>query len=136
MKTMISNNLIPRENRNLLLDGWWGIAILLVLQAHFLPIKYIHTGRFGVDVFFVLSGLLMSNILFVKRAPLKNILHKTNQQNIPCFFVFVSTVYLFSYFVNNLEYKNYLYTLTFLRTYLSSESIFWGISLISITSGH
>ena len=108
MKTMISNSLIPRENRNPLLDGWRGIAILLVLQAHFLPINYIHTGRFGVDVFFVLSGLLMSNILFVKRTPLKIFYVRRISRIFPVFFVFVITVYLFSYFVNNLEYKNYL----------------------------
>ena len=46
------------------LDGWRGIAILLVLMEHFFGVREINVGRMGVDVFFVLSGMLMSNILF------------------------------------------------------------------------
>ena len=41
-----------------------------VLQSHFLPWPAIDSGQFGVDIFFCLSGLLMSNLLFVKRVPL------------------------------------------------------------------
>ncbi len=43
------------------LDGWRGIAISIVLANHFFGIL---SGRTGVEVFFVLSGLLMSRILF------------------------------------------------------------------------
>ncbi len=51
------------------LDGLRGIAILIVLLAHldYLPIsgsaKYLKYGRTGVDLFFVLSGLLITGIL-------------------------------------------------------------------------
>ena len=39
------------------LDGWRGLAILLVLISHFIPsITGADLGRFGVDIFFVLSG--------------------------------------------------------------------------------
>jgi len=41
------------------LDGWRGLAILLVLEGHFLSILPLNTGRLGVDVFFCLSGFLM-----------------------------------------------------------------------------
>lgn len=126
IKTNIINSL---ENRNHLLDGWRGIAILFVLQAHFFPNHYIHTGRFGVDIFFVLSGLLMSNILFVKRTPLLLFYKRRFSRIFPAFFVYASVIYLFSFFTNVLEYKNYFYTLTFLRTYLPVDSIFWGAPL-------
>ena len=52
------------------LDGWRGLAILLVLQGHFLIIQGWHSGRMGVDVFFCLSGLLMSRLLFQRRVRL------------------------------------------------------------------
>jgi len=52
------------------LDGWRGIAILLVLWGHFSPIKGIDLGPMGVDFFFVLSGRLMAEILFVRKLAL------------------------------------------------------------------
>ena len=52
------------------LDGWRGISIFLVLAGHFSLIPTIHghdlyTARAGVEFFFVLSGRLMANILFI-----------------------------------------------------------------------
>src|SRR5437868_7217872 len=57
------------------LDGWRAMAILLMLDAHFTRIGPLHlglsqAGRLGVDVFFCLSGLLMSRLLFEKRMSL------------------------------------------------------------------
>jgi peptidoglycan/LPS O-acetylase OafA/YrhL len=52
------------------LDGWRGLAIALLLVGHFLPVPGINLGRLGVHLFFVLSGLLMARILFVKPVPL------------------------------------------------------------------
>ena len=46
------------------LDGWRGLAIALVLEGHFSGLIPLETGRLGVDVFFCLSGYLMSGILF------------------------------------------------------------------------
>jgi peptidoglycan/LPS O-acetylase OafA/YrhL len=48
------------------LDGWRGLAIAFVLQHHFFEVKWANFGILGVNVFFCLSGLLMSRILFVK----------------------------------------------------------------------
>jgi peptidoglycan/LPS O-acetylase OafA/YrhL len=54
------------------LDGWRGASIFLVLAGHFslLPTIFGHdfyTARVGVEFFFVLSGRLMANILFINR---------------------------------------------------------------------
>jgi peptidoglycan/LPS O-acetylase OafA/YrhL len=65
-------NVAPRlaDPRVGYLDGWRGIAILLVLIGHFAPFNPFHLATLGVDFFFVLSGRLMAEILFVKRAAL------------------------------------------------------------------
>src|SRR5687768_14311232 len=44
------------------LDGLRGIAVLMVLLAH-LPSMWFHGGIAGVDVFFVLSGFLITTTL-------------------------------------------------------------------------
>lgn len=108
------------------LDGWRGLAIALVLTSHFFPVEWINLGRMGVDVFFVLSGMLMSNILYVKRVPL-NIFYKRRISRIfPVFIVFVSLVYAASFlFSLSGEHGNYLYTITFLRTYFPEDSHIW-----------
>lgn len=53
------------------LDGWRGVAVLLVLVGHFaLDAWWPRTSSLGVELFFVLSGRLMAEILFVRRSPL------------------------------------------------------------------
>jgi peptidoglycan/LPS O-acetylase OafA/YrhL len=53
------------------LDGWRGIAILMVMVAHFLPgylghprwEQWVNLGQHGVQIFFVLSGYLITTNL-------------------------------------------------------------------------
>lgn len=53
------------------LDGWRGLAILLVLAGHFGNIRVFNAGGFGVELFFVLSGRLMALILVERQQPLR-----------------------------------------------------------------
>ena len=65
----MSNNFIPIVNHSLkynpALDGLRGIAITLVLLFHIWP-EYFSFGYVGVDIFFVLSGYLITQIIYTK----------------------------------------------------------------------
>ena len=51
-------------NRLDYLDGWRGLAIFFVLISHFYPVPSYNVGRFGVDIFFVLSGFMFMTIAY------------------------------------------------------------------------
>ena len=53
------NNLKSRKD----IDGLRGVAILAVVGFHSFP-AFIKSGFLGVDTFFVISGYLISNIIF------------------------------------------------------------------------
>jgi peptidoglycan/LPS O-acetylase OafA/YrhL len=72
------------------LDGWRGIAVLLVLLGHFLPIPGINNGRVGVELFFVLSGRLMVELLFFRQQPLGLFFRRRISRVWPALFVFVA----------------------------------------------
>jgi peptidoglycan/LPS O-acetylase OafA/YrhL len=71
------------------LDGWRGAAILSVLAGHFLFLKTFSLGPFGVELFFVLSGRLMADILFVKRYPLPRFFLRRFARIYPALLAFV-----------------------------------------------
>ena len=70
------------------LDGWRGIAILVVLLGHLLDIPG-KPARFGVELFFVLSGRLMAEILFVNQQPLGYFLKRRVARVWPALYAFV-----------------------------------------------
>lgn len=77
------------QSRILYLDGWRGLAIAGVLVAHFGTAEVINLGRFGVELFFVLSGRLMAEILFVRATPLRRFFPRRVSRVWPALFVFV-----------------------------------------------
>lgn len=114
------------------LDGWRGIAILIVLVSHFgtladaLPIQRVLLGRLGVDFFFVLSGLLMANILFVNRTPLKIFYQRRFTRIVPVFVTYITVIYAGGWLLSRTEESsNFLYALFFLRSYLPGEQDIW-----------
>lgn len=113
------------------LDGWRGLAIALVLQSHFLPIPgFSQSGTLGVDMFFCLSGLLMSRLLFVKRTPLLLFYERRINRIVPAFSLYVITVYLWaSVQGQSAGVADLLSTLTFIRTYFPSQPHIWSSTL-------
>lgn len=110
------------------LDGWRGLAIVFVLLGHFLLLAEfdLFVGRFGVDVFFALSGLLMSNILFVKKVPLQVFYKRRISRILPVFLIYCFLVYLIDVvFFKTGEIKNLWYTIVFLRSYFPEGTNLW-----------
>lgn len=71
------------------LDGWRGLSIALVLIGHFFPVPGINLGVLGVEFFFVLSGRLMGEILFIERFPLKKFFKRRFSRIYPALLVYV-----------------------------------------------
>jgi peptidoglycan/LPS O-acetylase OafA/YrhL len=108
------------------LDGWRGVAIAIVLVHHFYLIEYPKIGRLGVDIFFVLSGLLMSRILFVKKTPLSIFYKRRASRILPVFILYVGLVFLIASLSDvSFAAQDFVSTLLFLRTYIPSEPHMW-----------
>lgn len=100
------------------LDGWRGLAVSLVLVEHFVDPPWISAGRLGVDLFFVLSGLLMSRLLFEERVPLKTFYFRRASRILPAFLVYVFAAFLvWGAYGQRVTLREALATITFLRTY-------------------
>lgn len=81
------------------LDGWRGCAILAVLFSHFITSKGLNFGRFGVELFFVLSGRLMAEILFIRQTPLTQFFPRRFSRVYPALLIFctiILSVHLYS----------------------------------------
>ncbi len=108
------------------LDGWRGLAILFVLQEHFFNVKGFDSGRLGVDIFFCLSGFLMSRILFVQQVPLATFYKRRISRILPVFLLFVLLVYGIALAAGRPgTWGEFAATLAFLRTYLPAETGIW-----------
>jgi peptidoglycan/LPS O-acetylase OafA/YrhL len=81
---------LETERRLPVLDGWRGVAILLVVVGHFMT-DTLKPGlsTLGVDLFFVLSGRLMAEILFLRQVPLRTFFVRRFSRVYPALFVFV-----------------------------------------------
>lgn len=114
------------------LDGWRGVSIIFVLNGHFIHIP-IDTADFGVKMFFCLSGLLMSNILFSERQALSKFYMRRISRIAPTFVVFVITMFIIAALQEKaFQWSEFWATLLFLRTYFPSP----GIWTTNVSIGH
>lgn len=112
------------------LDGWRGLAIALVLEAHFFSFLPLETGRMGVDVFFSLSGFLMSGVLFIQRQPLRKFYKRRISRIVPAFAIFVFSIYAFALFTGlAFTGPEFVATLLFLRTYIPADPGIWASTI-------
>lgn len=125
------------QQRIYLLDGWRGLAVSLVLFGHFFPLPGSEIARLGVELFFILSGRLMAQILIFDHAPLPRFFWRRLTRVYPALLVFVAVVAglsilgLFS--PSNVEYVSVL-TLwsNYLFTFAPREPVFghtWSLAI-------
>lgn len=100
------------------LDGWRGLAILFVLFNHFVTGKFVYTGRLGVDLFFVLSGRLMAEVLFVKGTPLKRFFYRRFSRIYPVLIIFCLGMLFLSLDSNDPSLPQFIASITLSANYL------------------
>ena len=111
-------------------DGWRGTAILFVLIGHFTFSSWIWEERFGVDVFFVLSGMLMSNILFVERMHLSDFYIRRFSRVVPALIIFLLAAFAVSLLLRyDFKPSEFLASLFFVRTYFPTEPEYFSTQL-------
>lgn len=74
------------------LDGWRGLAIFFLLLGHFFPVPGINFGAVGVNLFFVLSGVLMARLLFIQQVPIAQFYQRRISRIFPAVIVFLVVV--------------------------------------------
>lgn len=105
------------------LDGWRGLAIIMVLIGHFAHPPRFEAAQLGVDIFFVLSGYLMSRLLFIKRTPLPLFYKRRLSRIFPAFLFFVFAMALYT--PVHVSVTEMAAILTFLRTYFPADVSIW-----------
>ncbi|CAJ0606305.1 unnamed protein product [Cylicocyclus nassatus] len=102
------------------LQGLRGLAIILVLLMHFNP-KSCRLAFVGVDIFFVLSGYLMTKILLGKTFSLSSIwifYCRRFKRIVPLYLVVILITYIYGYFyVLSSDRKQILEDLAWVCTY-------------------
>jgi len=83
------------------LDGWRGVAILLLMVGHFFPYWRFGLGLAGVNFFFVLSGFLMAKQLFIHQTPIPTFYKRRISRIFPVLYLFILVTVL-SYFIAGL----------------------------------
>ncbi len=90
----------------------------MVLVAHFGHLESTNIGLFGVELFFVLSGLLMARILFEQRMPIGEFYRRRIARIFPLFYLFVFTILSVEWIRGaHVGWKEVLSLSTFTRTY-------------------
>ncbi len=109
------------------LDGWRGLAIIGVLIDHYWTSAVIDLGRFGVEFFFVLSGRLMADILFVRQTPLRVFFPRRFARIYPALFCFATIVFLFAQTTGRFDIPPTVYASSLFFT-INYVAIFWFVS--------
>jgi peptidoglycan/LPS O-acetylase OafA/YrhL len=74
------------------LDGWRGLAIGSLLIGHFFPVPGINLGSVGVNLFFVLSGWLMTRLLFLQGTAIRTFYRRRISRVFPTHFFFIAAI--------------------------------------------
>ncbi len=72
------------------LDGWRGLSLLLVFLGHFTTLGDV--ASLGVELFFVLSGRLMADILILRREPIGIFFWRRASRILPVLWLYIAVV--------------------------------------------
>lgn len=104
------------------LDGWRGLAIVFLLIGHFFPVPGINLGTVGVNLFFVLSGYLMGQLLFIKETALPVFYRRRISRIVPAHVFFILAMTLFYVFTGKpVDGYETLAALFFVNNYFQGE---------------
>lgn len=111
------------------LDGWRGVAIMLVLVGHFGPLGWGPIAKLGVTLFFVLSGFFMAKLLFIKEVRLDSFFVRRFTRVMPALWTFLVAMIGWALYVQPTRYvpesNEVLASFLFLRTYLPADVSIW-----------
>lgn len=110
------------------LDGWRGLAVLLVVLGHFIAGAPVRLGSTGVELFFVLSGRLMAQMLIIRRQPFVEFFVRRASRILPTLFVFATCMMVISlgttiFDTPQTNFTSYVATLFFFQNYLSEPNV-------------
>lgn len=124
----MEQNITPIKNRLRELDFLRGIAIILVILRHQSLFDFLHTmGWIGVDLFFVLSGFLVSGLLFKEYQKFGSIkpklfLIRSGFKIYPIFYLTAVLYAIPRVILHKLEIKKLIYEMIFIQNY----ALNWG----------
>lgn len=134
---------IGSSQRVAALDGWRGIAILLVLIDHFRvrilngrpwPHSWIYVGQHGVTMFFVLSGFLITAHL-IQRPDLKRFYIRRFFRLMPTAWLFLGTIFVagivtrWNHITTSEVYRSLAFVRNFMKTAPWMTEHFWSLSM-------
>lgn len=110
------------------LDGWRGLAVLLVVLGHFIAGMPVRLGSAGVELFFVLSGRLMAEMLIIRRQRLGQFFFRRTSRILPTLFVFATCMMAISLGTKIFDsprtnLTSYVATLFFFQNYLAEPNV-------------
>jgi peptidoglycan/LPS O-acetylase OafA/YrhL len=132
------------EKRIVVLDGWRGVAILMVVVSHACQRTHLNTmvfgnlGFLGVDIFFVLSGFLITRSLLLEQERtgslnLREFYRRRAARILPTAFTFLVLLAVLSKLMNlgDMNLQGFISSALFFRNYWASQH-----TLSSIYTGH
>lgn len=112
----------PVANYSPSLDGWRALAIGCLYVGHFFPVPGINLGAVGVNLFFVLSGLLMARILFVRPMPIPMFYKRRIARVFPSLYFFIlAIVGVYALLGMRASWSEIAAALTFTNNYFPGE---------------
>ena len=101
------------------LQGWRGFAIILLMFGHFGPTATHSMGRLGVEFFFVLSGRLMAQLLFIEQMGLAQFYVRRFSRVFPALWLFAASALVASPILGHprIEPRDFFHAVTFTINY-------------------